>query len=297
MPTSTELIVICSEIFLALHPILLKTIDVPLLTQLVLRLGTYTALGGAFAQTADWNQTWGSFDAIKISMLSGIMNLIHIGSSYTSYKHLSAGSSLALFYTYPFMNILMGVLVLGETVSLWVMPLLLIAFVGVLLISYSENEREVTNEDKDDSKNRKNTNYGIAMALLAAFTESLIFLIAKTSARKNPFVNIIQLYPFGFLILAVYSGYTNFKNITADPTQIMQIIGFNVFIGFIGYSLRFYSIPRLTTVVFSILTFVGVAAGYGWGLIFANEKPSVLALTGAACITGSVGLMELYKLQ
>ena len=274
MPTSTELIVVCSEIFLALHPILLKMVDVPLLTQLVLRLGTYTALGGAFAETADWNQTWGSFDAIKISMLSGIMNLIHIGSSYTSYKHLSAGSSLALFYTYPFMNILMGILVLGEAVSLWVVPLLLIAFVGVLLISYAENEREVTNEDKDDSDKRKNT---------------------KTSARKNPFVNIIQLYPFGFLLLAIYSGYTNFKNITSDPTQIMQIIGFNIFIGFIGYSLRFYSIPRLTTVVFSILTFVGVTAGYGWGLIFTNEKPSILALTGAACITGSVGLMEIYR--
>lgn len=297
MPTSTEIIVIFSEIFLALHPILLKTIDVPLLTQLVLRLGTYTALGGAFAETADWNQTWGSFDAVKVSMLSGIMNLIHIGSSYTSYKHLSAGSSLALFYTYPFMNILMGVLVLGETVSLWVLPLLFMAFVGVLLISYSENEREVTNEDKDGSKDRKDTKFGIAMALLAAFTESLIFLIAKTSARKNPFVNIIQLYPFGFILLAIYSGYTNFKDITADPTQIMQIIGFNVFIGFIGYSLRFYSIPRLTTVVFSILTFVGVAAGYGWGLIFANEKPSAIALAGAACITGSVGIMELYKLQ
>jgi drug/metabolite transporter (DMT)-like permease len=67
---------------------------------------------------------------------------------------------------------------------------------------------------------------------------------------------------------------------------------FNIFIGFLGYSLRFYSIPRLPTAIFSILTFIGVAAGYGWGLLYAKEVPSMGALAGAGLITGALGLLR-----
>jgi drug/metabolite transporter (DMT)-like permease len=223
--------------------------------------------------------------------MSSIMNLVHIGSSYASYRNLSAGSALALFYTYPFMNILAGYLFLGEKVSLLVLPLLLLAFVGVLLVSYAEN----TEQESKNGSTEKNTLYGISMALLSAMTETMIFLLVKTSKLQNPFVNILQLYPIGFLALALYASTEGFQDIKGSPFQLAQIIAFNVFIGFVGYSLRFYSIPRLSTVIFSILTFIGVAAGYGWGRIFASESPSLTALLGAACITGAVGILQLIK--
>lgn len=300
MPTATELIVLGSEIALALHPILLKTIDVPLITQILFRMGTYSALAGISAEGADWTQTWGSFDAIKNTVASGLMNLVHIGSSYASYKHLSAGSALALFYTYPFMNILAGILFLGDPIPWRILPWLLLAFAGVILVSHAETEREKNGDAKleeglEADRTPKNTIFGIAMALISAATETLIFLIVKTSERKNPFVNILQLYPAGFLALGGYAWFKGFKDVKGSPKQIAQIIAFNIFIGFLGYSLRFFSIPRLSTVVFSLLTFVGVAAGYLWGSVFAGEKPSWMALLGSGCITGSVAALELLK--
>ena len=291
MPTTSEWIVIGSEIALALHPILLKNIHVPLLTQLVLRLGTYSTLGGVLAEKADWKHAWGSWDVAIPSIFFGLMNLVHIGSSYISYKHLSAGSSLALFYTYPFMNILAGVLFLGETVSWNILPWVFLAFIGVLCISYAEN----TKDKKESFEEQKNAIFGISMALLSAFTETMIFLLVKTSNGNSPFFNILQLYPVGFLALLGYSAWKGFGSIKGTPIQIGQIIAFNAFIGFVGYCLRFYSIPRTTTVVFSLLTFVGVVAGYSWGLLFAGEKPSWLALVGSGCITGSVAAINMLK--
>ena len=285
MFTLAEWTVIGSEVALSLHPILLKTIHVPLLTQLFIRLGSFSVLGGLAAKQSDWSHSWGSWDTIKVSLIAGILNLIHIGSSYISYLNLSAGSSLAIFYTYPFLNILAGVLFLNEKMNWYNLPLLCISFLGVILIAY----------DEDRQSKRKNVAFGISMALLAALTESIIFIFVKLSNEKSPFTNVLQLYPFGFILLGLYSIWSGFKDIKGSLKQILQIIAFNCGIGFIGYSLRFYSIPRTSTIVFSLLAFIGVLSGYMWGVLFATETPSLLSIIGSLCITGSVGIHQFIK--
>ena len=288
MFTTEELIVICSEIALSLHPILLKTVDVPLLTQLIIRLGSFSILGGIISKPSDWSFAWGSLDNIKISIILGLLNIIHIGSSYISYLNLSTGSSLSIFYIYPFLNILAGVFFLNEKMNWYILPLLCIAFLGVLMIGYDEN---YMNKTKEKFKpNQKNTNFGISMALLAALTESIIFIFIKSSNTKSPFTNILQLYPFGFGLVFLYSLLDKFKGIKGSLTQILQIVGFNCGIGFIGYVLRFYSIPRTSTIIFSLLAFIGVLSGYIWGLLFTNEKLSWLSILGSIFITCSVGI-------
>jgi drug/metabolite transporter (DMT)-like permease len=64
---------------------------------------------------------------------------------------------------------------------------------------------------------------------------------------------------------------------------------FNVFIGFVGYSMRFWAIPRVSTILFSLLTFIGVIASFSWGYLFAEEEPTWNALLGAALISAGVG--------
>ena len=154
------------------------------------------------------------------------------------------------------------------------------------LSSYAENQKD---EDK------KNTSFGVLMAVLAAFTESLIYFVVKGSQINSPFSKLLQLYALGFLSLSAYSGVQGFKDVSGTPKEIGTIIVFNIFIGFLAYILRFYAIPLLNVSVYSILTFIGVATGYLWGLIFVGETPSALALLGAGCITGSVFLLDSVK--
>jgi drug/metabolite transporter (DMT)-like permease len=279
---------IMAEIALALHPILIKQVPVGLPTQLLARLGTYSVLAGAAASPKDIASSWGSWPVAWKSIGFGLMNLVHIGSSYLSYNHLPAGSALALFYTYPFFNILAGVLFLGESFDAAILPLLLAAFVGVLFIAKYTKDGDEDSEPTNGTK--KNITLGVAASLISALTETMIFMITKTGEEPTAWSPILKLYPgalAGLLAWGAWSGaefQTSFKNWT-------PLLLFNIFIGFLGYSLRFWSIPRLPTAVFSILTFIGVAAGYGWGLMYAKEVPSKGALFGAGLITGALALL------
>ncbi len=278
---------ITAEIALALYPILIKQVDVSLFSQLLARLGTYSVLTTAFSSQADRVASWGSGMAAIKSIGIGLMNLIHIAVSYTSYKHLPAGTALALFYTYPFLNVLAGSLFLGEAFDWTLVPYFGFACIGVLLISKYTTEEGFAGKEKDEPK--RNVPFGLLMAGLSAFTETLIFLVVKTDSSATPWSSMLKLYPAGLLGLLGVSMVSNQS--IAPLAKWVPLLLFNIFVGFLGYSLRFFSIPRLSTAVFSLLTFVGVAAGYGWGLLYANEKPALGAVVGAGCIVGALGFM------
>jgi drug/metabolite transporter (DMT)-like permease len=284
--------VVIAEIALALHPILIKQVGVNLPTQLLARLGTYSVLAGALGDKKDIAFSWGSIPKAFQSILFGLMNLVHIGTSYLSYQHLPAGSALALFYTYPFFNILAGVLFLGEKLDLLILPLMVVAFLGVIMIAkYTHTGDEKEHETSNEAK--KSLTIGVAASLISAITETMIFLVAKTGEEPSAFLPVLKLYPGALLGLLVFLGFTGAsKTLNFDFQNWIPLLLFNIFVGFLGYSLRFYSIPRLPTAIFSILTFIGVAAGYGWGLAYAKEVPTAGALGGAGLITGALGVLK-----
>jgi drug/metabolite transporter (DMT)-like permease len=59
---------------------------------------------------------------------------------------------------------------------------------------------------------------------------------------------------------------------------------FNIFVGFVGYAMRFSAIPMVSTVIFSMLNFIGIVAAYAFGYIFQGEKPTWMAMGGSAAI-------------
>ena len=282
---------ITAEIALALHPILIKQIGVSLPTQLFARLGIYSVLGTALSTPTEKTLAWGNWSTASKSILYGLMNLVHIGSSYLSYQHLPAGSALALFYTYPFFNILAGVLFLGDKFNPALLPLLGLAFIGVLLIAKYTKDGNGDEQGAKTDQPKKSILIGVIASLVSALTETMIFLVAKTGEEPSAMLPILKLYPAAFGGLLVYL-LTSKSQLSTQVSQWIPLILFNVCIGFLGYSLRFWSIPRLPTAIFSILTFLGVAAGYGWGLLYAKEVPSLGALTGAGLITGALGILR-----
>ena len=276
--------VILSEVTLSLYPILIKNVNTDLGTQLFFRLGTYSSLTGVLADKKDIVATWGSSTAALSSLAYGFMNLIHIGSSYIGFKNLPAGTAMALFYTYPFFNILAGGLFLGEEIRLILLPFFAIALIGVYLLS---------EEDKESSKKEEyNYSHGLIAIFIAALTETLIFILAKVApGTSNAFYPMLQLYVGAFIILCGGGAYLGKM---PDWSASLPLIFFNIFIGFVGYLMRFYAIPLLPTAIFSILSFVGVISAYGWGNIFAGESPSIRALLGAGLVTGSIAGVRLF---
>ena len=180
---SPSFITIVAESALALYPILIKNIPANLTTQLTARLGTYASLAYALGSTAERSVAFGSLS----SLLYNALNLVHISTSYMSYKWLPAGNALALFYTFPFWTILAGWLVLGETVQWYIIPLLIVAFIGVYLVATNS-----AIEGYEDQSKSQDTAKGVAASLASAITETLIYLIAKTPTNPSPFLTILD---------------------------------------------------------------------------------------------------------
>lgn len=272
-------IVVASEIALALYPILIKNVPTNLFTQVFSRFLTYTVLGIALAKPGELVTALGS-SGIGSTVGLSLMNLLHVGSSYYAFKELPAGVSMSLFYTYPIFNVIGGALFFGESVTAFDIALIILAFAGVVLVSMGNKS-----EDTKDPYNWK----GLLAGLTAALTETLIYFSVKSVPTKTPFFSMIKLYSAGVAILAAGSAATG-TPIDFRGSVWLPMILFNVFIGFIGYCLRFYAIPLVPTVIFSLLTFIGVVASFGWGYLFAGEVPSTLSAVGAAVITAAVGL-------
>ncbi len=270
-------IVIGSEIFLALYPILIKLVPTNLTTQLVARFLVFSGLGFFFARGADIRESWLTPSGALTSLLFGCLSLVHVGVSYYSFSRLPAGTAMSLFYTYPIWILVGAILFLQESFSLFDFLLVGIAILGVYLVSKKEDEKE-----SYDGK-------AIGAALAAAITEALMYFIVR--AKTNPFHSILQLYPGGLIALLVSLFFTK-EPVSTDSSIWTPLLLFNAIIGFVGYAMRFYAIPHVKTIVFSLLTFVGVLASFGWGYLFADETASNKTLLGAVLISAAAGMTK-----
>lgn len=282
---SPSLAVLFSEGILSLYPILIKTIPTNLTTQWFVRFLTFPLLA-FLLEPSPLREV-----LTPTTFFAGILNLIHIGSSYLSFYWLPAGIALSLFYLYPLFNVLAGVFFFGESISILSLILLGVALLGVYLIS---KEKPNTSSNESDKSNYV---WGMAMGIVAALTETLIFVFVKWNkmeSKSSPFYAVKQLYPVGFLALLAYIGW-NPSTLDTNTDNLSALFGFNTLVGFIGYCLRFYIIPKVPTVVFSLLSFVGVVFGYLWGYLFTKDRPSTTSWIGSALIVISVFFARLVS--
>jgi drug/metabolite transporter (DMT)-like permease len=286
--------VLYGELVLSLYPILIKTVNTNLFTQILARFLVFPALAIAFGSTHDFSAIWGNPYEAFVSILHNFLNLGHIVVSYISFKNLSVGSAISLFYLYPIFNLIAGIILFKEPLSMASVILIAISFIGVYLIATSKKQDDNPNNTPEE---RRKHNWGVIMGILAAITETMIFIFIKsnTDAQVSPFYTVNHLYPAGLAVLLAYSIYN--KNIVdVSGTNWLKLLAFNGILGFTGYIARFYGIPRIPILVFSLLSFFGVSFGYLWGILFTNEKPILKALLGSGLIVSSIGILRYFDI-
>jgi drug/metabolite transporter (DMT)-like permease len=269
-------LVVASEVLLSAYPLLIKRIDMSVVFQTGLRLFVFTVLAALIGTSP-------SLDVLASTetVLMGGTYLLHIFSSYTAFSLLSAGNAMALFYTYPLWNILGTALLMGEQLDLTTLPWVGVALAGAIALA---------------QPTAKNWSLGgVAMALTAALTETAVYLWFKSQPEKKevnptPWTKMIQMFGGGGLLWALLVAAATITGL-ATPylfrstlPGLAAILGFNALVGFGGYALRLYMIPKVSTVLFSSLSFFGIVSAYLYGWIGANEWPSKVQMAGAAAI-------------
>ena len=319
-----------SEIALSLYPQLIKLVPTTIETQVVVRCITYSLLAiiGYYISDIKLRGDSGSSNSKIISnnslsfinsLVMGIVNIIHIVSSYMSFSILSSGVSYSIFYTYPIFNLLGRTLFYNETISLINYLYISISIIGVYLIYSRETETErkdknidnidnkdnVDNIDNKDNKdnvdnkdknslinklitNTNSRNIGVISGIISAITESIIYFMVKSgSIETSPFIQLLKTYLLGGILSIIYL-IKYVKDINLDVNYWITLILFNALIGFVGYLVRFMMIPHLSTLLFNSLIFIGVIFSYSWGYILSNETIDYNNVSGTILILWSI---------
>jgi drug/metabolite transporter (DMT)-like permease len=277
----TSIVALLGQTFISLYPILIKRVSATMPQQLAGRFGTFAALSLLFGGTSTVAAALGSVGAAAQTLAAGGINILHVLESYRSFQLLPAGVAYTIIYTYPFWNLIGARLLLGETISTGVLPIFALAFIGVVLVAAGGFKMR-----GDDEGSKEDTIRGLLAATAGAITETILFLIVRGSDFMGPMENIGRLYIGGAALLTASPAIR-----AAIPTVPAAIPTFNAAIGFTSMTALIWSAKRIPTYIYSLIAFVGLVASYGWGLLFADEVPSLLALAGSAIVGLAVWLL------
>lgn len=264
---------ILSESLLSLYPVFVKYINIPFGLELWSRFFIYVFIAFFFIDKTFILKSIFSPSGILLSFIT----ILHVYASYRGFELLDSGIAYSIFYTYPLMILLMA----KEKINY----LIIFAIIGVILIDEGKTKKEKFNNDdifikKDVKENFKYE--GICMMILAAFTEALIYFTVKNIKTNNNWNHVFISYAFGAILFTTYY-YKKIqdKNIVKPLTASIFI---NIFIGLIGYLLRFYSMSRLTPIFYSILSYFGILMAYVYGVIINKDEITIKKIVGTLFI-------------
>lgn len=291
-----------SESLLSLYPIFVKKIGISMTLQMWTRTIAYVLIAAIFV---DWSFLKSAIFSVD-SLLLAIVNLSHIFFSYEGFRHLDSGVSFAIFNTYPIMIILMAGFFGTAIKSDYVKYLLVLAGLAFFIYGNFAESKESKKENTEPKvatesfKNKDDGNpenphflYGLAMILLAAFTEALIYFLVRRVKTENHWNHVFISYFLGAVAMTAYVFYADGFSVskvaeTLNQSRVGVATALNGFIGSVGYFLRFYASYNLEASMFAILSYFGIIMSYVYGIAFNNESLTLPKVLGTLCVILSI---------
>ena len=272
---------VAAESILALTPIVIKKTPLDPLSTIWSRLLSSAFLG--YYLTGDRSLTgaeWAGATAL------GYTNLIHVATSYEAFRHLPAGQAISLLYTYPLWNLLLNSFFNKERIAQRDYLLIGGAAVGSILLNLDPGIAAPNNLGRT-----VNPTLGVFNGILMALTESGMYVLLKGLGWRDPAKSVWVVSSSAAIWLGaivgiqhfLFSGLPPMKGSFDDITLLTFFHGFSLFS---GYWLRFFAVPRLSTVTYSLLSYAGLLASYVFGVLFLKETPGWISVIGAAIIVG-----------
>jgi drug/metabolite transporter (DMT)-like permease len=288
-----------SESLLSLYPIFVKKIGLTLVHQVWARLLAYVGISAIFV---NWSFIGSSLFTADALILAAI-NLSHIFFSYEGFRNLDSGVSFAIFNTYPLMILLIAGVMWNNVYLLVLLGLALFVLgeersstgpegpkaapEGGATKERSSTDKEQSSTDKEritteETKEKTDFTYGIAMVLLAALTEALIYFMVRRIKTNNHWNHVFLSY---FVGLVTFSAYLLVKGTwLLFLPRLGLAVGLNGFIGAGAYFLRFFAASNLAASIFAPLAYFGMVMSYVYGIVFNQETLSWEKVGGTLCI-------------
>jgi len=281
-----------AESILALTPIAIKKTPVDHVTALWSRILTAGVIGYAVSNDKEIKSSeYGAYS------LLGYVNLLHVSTSYESFRHLTAGQAQSILYTYPLWILLLNAKFNQDKIELAEYGYIGLATLGSFLLNFDPGD--AVQAISDDTK--PNSGWGILMAVIASLTEATMHVILRYLGWRDAGKSVWVVGGFAsiwlLLALGVYSMFSglSYPKIQGSLQDAGFLTGFHGLSTFAGYYLRFFAVPRLSTVTYAILSYSGLIASYIYGIAFLGEKPGFISMVGSLLILISGVILSLPK--
>ena len=286
---TAEASVLVGEVLGSLYPQLLRIVKSPIEVQTLLRVLTFTGLAWAMMKDRTVKPDW----------FQGAVNTLHILTSYYAFRTIASGDALALFYTYPLWNILFARIALKEEIDVLNGLMTVVGVIGAVTVSMSMDHVDLSPKL---SSSANGWMYGVIAALLAAVTESIMYINYHDASSSNtPNDRVYSLYAgsIPYVAIVALAGPWLFKRSPSENNggglrSAGLIVLFNVFVGFVGHLLRAYGALGLRADVFASLSLSGIIFGYVIMYVVERKKPKVITILGALAILVA-GLVTTYR--
>lgn len=284
--------IVAAESILALTPIAIKKSPLDEISAVWSRVLSSGVLG--YLITGDRGLPRGEWG---VTAALGLTNLLHVTSSYESFRNLPAGQAMSLLYTYPLWNLVLGSVFGGEKISRREFGFMGLAVAGSLLLNTDPGPVGEAALGK-----APRTGWGIAMGLIMALTESVMHTLLRAAGWRDAAKSVWVVNGSAGLWLAAAQLIQGFFNggvqmvglKSGTVSDAVTLTAFHSISMFSGYWLRFFAVPRLSVVTYSILSYAGLLAAYLFGFLFMGERPGWVSLLGMGLIIVSGILIQMY---
>jgi len=185
------------EAVLSIYPFLIKATKLDIPTHTFVRLASYFTISAVFANY----KVLSTISPFRLLALA-LINIGHILSSYKGFRLLNPSLAQSIFYIYPFFNLLLNIIILNYKVNY----AKFVTIIPVVLSIYSIYKE---NGDLHEAfSNMNDRTKGMLFILLAAITESLLYIFIRTTdLGTNIFNGVLVTYGLAAVLYGIYYLY------------------------------------------------------------------------------------------
>lgn len=225
-----------------------------------------------------------------ILCLRGFSGAVQVYSLVRAFEYIPAGDATAVLFSGPIMLIFLSNLFLGEPISKSDIVAGAIGFIGVLLISRSNEDTAIAIISSHDRI------VGTSFALTAAIATCFTYITMRKLVTSVHFMTSTLSLGFSALVMSAMLGGT--VTPTDLKTELGSVVlafmmGFVAFVGQVGISYGLQFCHATTAYLLSNLEVIFV---YAFGLIFLQEVPTPLRAFGALLVVSGAFMVSVDKI-
>lgn len=226
----------------------------------------------------------------------GLINILHVWSSFRAFKILPSGPAISIYFAYPVFAVILSYLILGRQIS-WYSGLgIVLAFSGVLYMN-----QDHTNESGNENGELTMNTEGVLWALTSGLTEAImyVFIIAGGSIFNNHLVVMTALYFWSGILGILYLLYQQCFSTSGTCSGVIApetkgeppafswsglgMVGINLLLGVGGMTLQHGSARVIPTGTYATLSYIGVFFAYIYGILM-GDRIRIRDLIGSTMI-------------